>query len=97
MIKLNSRWSIDSDSMCVTILEHAVSKKTGKPYFSGRWYYPNFKSALEGLIDRDVQSLSKLEYMVERIDELKADISALALVLDDKRNTSGRDSNESNG
>jgi hypothetical protein len=97
MIKLNSKWSMGSDEDCVIIYAMIKHKKTGEIYPRARWYYPNFKSALEGLIDRDIQSLSTLKDIVKRVEELKADILPLAEILDIQRKSSGKALNKPGG
>ena len=97
MLKLNERWYLDSDENCVTVLERCTKKKTGEKYFRSKWYYQNFKQALEGLVDRDIQSIKKLEYIVERIEQLKSELLPLARMLDDKRNAEETSANKPGG
>lgn len=95
MIKLNKKWSLDADVNCVTVYESLINKKTGKEYLRARWHYPNFESALKGLVDRDIQSIRKLEYIVDRIAELKQDVKTLACILDNQRNADETSVNKS--
>ena len=89
MIKLNNTWYLGSDENSVTVFEEMTHKKTGKKYKVGRWYYPDFRTALEGLTNRDIQRLDKLELIVERIEKLRHDILSLANVLDKGQNATG--------
>lgn len=77
MIKLNKRWSLDSDENCVTVYEMRINKKTKEEYQSPRYFYPNFEAALHGLIDRDIQSQNakSFEYLIQRINDLKGEVS----------------------
>lgn len=77
---LNSRWAVITEINQVIIGKREVVKtgdNKGKPVIIRRWYYNNFEQALEGLIDRDIKELEKLEDLVARIEELKNDIKAM--------------------
>lgn len=71
---IGNKWRITSDSMCVTVSERKKHKKTGVVHYVPRWYYNNLGQALEGLIDRDIGGLETLEFVCNRIVELKNEI-----------------------
>lgn len=74
---LNSRWAVMTEDRQVTIARRQINQKTGAVYYSPTYYYNNMAQALDGLIDRDINELEKLEEIVERISELKSEIKTM--------------------
>ena len=78
---LNNTWAVESDPLQVCIIKKGTGKKGGKNEGKSveidRFYYPDFMKALNGLVDRDIQSLEKIEDVVDRIDQLKQDIKVM--------------------
>ena len=78
--KLNASWSIETDIDQVTLIQTAIAQKgkfEGKMVDGRRWYWNNFEDALNGLIDRDIQSLEKVEEIDERVSALKSEVQAM--------------------
>ena len=78
--KLNASWSIETDIDQVTLIQTAIAQKgkfEGKMVDGRRWYWNNFEDALNGLIDRDIQSLEKVEQIAERISSLKLEVQKM--------------------
>ena len=78
--KLNASWSIETDIDQVTLIQTAIAQKgkfEGKMVDGRRWYWNNFEDALNGLIDRDIQSLEKVEQIAERVSALKSEVQLM--------------------
>jgi len=78
--QLNASWSIETDIDQVTLIQTAIAQKgkfEGKMVDGRRWYWNNFEDALNGLIDRDIQSLDKVEQIAGGIAGLKIEIQAM--------------------
>ena len=67
MIKINKDWALKSDEYNVTLLKN--KKAVG--------HYPDFATALKAMVDKDIQNLESLEYMVEKLNTLKAQIDEI--------------------
>ena len=78
--KLNNNWSIKTEIDQVTLIRTAIAQKGkffGKMVDGRKWYWNNFEDALNGLIDRDIQSLEKIEQVAERIIILKSELQLM--------------------
>ena len=77
---LNNKWAVVTEEHQVSI---AMRRKVlegdnkGKEYLTPTYYYNNFEEALKGLIDRDIQSLEKVEQIEGRSAELKKDVQIM--------------------
>ena len=78
MIKIGEDWAISMDETCVTILKRRVVQDKESPNYDmetwdNKWYYANLTTALQSLVDKDIQSqiTSRLPNLVERIITLK--------------------------
>ena len=77
---LDDKWKINTDSYNVILMEKKIPKETAEnqePYWTPEGYYPNFKMALERLIDKNCRNLESLEDVVKKIDEVKAMIKKI--------------------
>jgi hypothetical protein len=77
---LNARWSIETEINQVILIQKRIAltgKSKGQEIDGRRWFWNNFEDALEGLIDRDIDCLEKVEEIVGRIKELKAEIRTM--------------------
>jgi hypothetical protein len=76
-INLNAKWAVLIDEDQITI----AKRKTGTDAISPIAHFNNFHGAIDGLIDRDIQGIEKLEEVEARIAELKAEIFTLIKLL----------------
>ena len=77
MIPLNDKWFLSFSETSVDVYERKINQKTGEPYVTPRFYYPNLETALQGLVDRSLtDELTSLEMVVDKINELKRYIHA---------------------
>jgi len=77
---LNARWAVITEINQVTIAQKSIGKTgkgKGKTTIGRRFYYNNLEDALNGLIDRDINELEKLEEIVDRIAELKQEVQIM--------------------
>ena len=70
MITINKDWALKSDEYNVTLLKN--KKAVG--------HYPDFATALKAMIDKDIQNLDSLEYMVNKLNTLKAQIDEICRI-----------------
>ena len=78
--KLNNKWSIDTEINQVVLIQTTIGQEgkcKGKLIDGRRWYWNNFEDTLNGMIDRDIQCLEKVEEIEERIKTLKSDIELM--------------------
>jgi len=78
--KLNPSWSIETEINQVILIQTKTGltgKAKGKVVDGRRWFWNNFTDALNGMIDRDIQSLEKVEQIEGRIAGLKSEIKTM--------------------
>jgi len=73
MIIINKDWALTNDQYSVTLFKCDPDKGTRK--VAG--HYPNFSIALKAMVDKNIQDLDSLKYMVEKLDGLKAHIDEI--------------------
>lgn len=80
MIQLGDRWGLTADEYCVTVHKIRLNKETGRVYATPTYYYNNFQQALDGIVNRELQSVNPLtlETICDRIEELKELIFEIA-------------------
>jgi uncharacterized small protein (DUF1192 family) len=74
---LNAKWAIETEINQVVLVQKGISegeKTKGEIVDLRRWYWNNFEDALNGMIDRDIQCLEKVEEIEERIVALKSEV-----------------------
>ena len=80
-IHVNGEWALQADQYCVTLFKKRVAgkkaKNAGQLQIDPVGYFGNYEHALQRLVDMDVQPINHIDYMVERISELKKDITKL--------------------
>ena len=81
LIHLNDDWAFQGDSLSVTLYRKKVSEKTGKLTLRPKGYFNNVEQMFHRLIDLDLNACTSLELVVDRINNLKADIEACFLAL----------------
>lgn len=93
-MQINDKWKIEADTNNIILLEaHTITgegrgrtttKKIGEVYWTPAGYYGTVKSALEGLIRREIKGsgLKDLETVVKKIDELYALLNNIKLPSD---------------
>jgi len=69
---IGDKYKLSTDKYCVIISKKEKNKADIR--WRNKWYYPDFETALAGLIDRDIKNVEKLEFIVDHITQLKADI-----------------------
>ncbi len=77
---LNARWAVETEENQVTISRRQTVQEgdnKGKEYLSPSYYYNNMGQALDGLVDRDINGLEKIEFVVGRIESLKSEIKVM--------------------
>ena len=72
MMKIGSKYKIESDKLNITLLERKVSKKTRKTYWHPIAYFGTLCNALKGLVDLELNKteLKDLETVCKKQDEL---------------------------
>jgi len=73
MITINKDWVLTNDQYSVTLLK--CNPKKGTKKIVG--HYPNFSTALQAMVDKDIQNLDSLKFMIEKLDTLKAHINEI--------------------
>ena len=69
---LGKNWKIESNELNITLYERRESKNTGREYWRAHSYYSSVASALEGLVNINVNrsGLRDLETVNLKIEEL---------------------------
>jgi hypothetical protein len=67
---LKDGYAIQGDSVCVTLYKERVTKK-GQKQLDVIGYYPNIPQAFNRLIDSELNQASDLQYLNDKIAELK--------------------------
>lgn len=83
-MRINEKYSIESDVLNVTVYEHSVvkekeSKNFGKEVKKAVWYLTTIDQAFKFLIDREVKGTG-MEYfntIMNKIEELRFDIERM--------------------
>jgi hypothetical protein len=92
-MNINDKYRLESDNLNITLMEkHIISgegkgrkstKEIGSEYWTPVAYYSTAKSALEGLVRREIKGtgFTDLETVVKKIDELTTLINRLPLTV----------------
>jgi hypothetical protein len=67
---LKGGYAIQGDSLCVTLYKERVTKK-GQKQLDVIGYYPNIPQAFDRLIDTELNQAPDLQYLNDKIAELK--------------------------
>jgi hypothetical protein len=73
-IHINNKWAIQGDDMCITLYQKRLTEK-GVVQYDAKGYFNDLAHTLQRMIDMDIQPLNNIQYICERIDELRKDIS----------------------
>lgn len=73
---LNKDWAVITDNIQVVVAKRHF-RKEGREELVQQYYYNNFENAINGIIDRDIQSLEQVEDIADRIDTLKKDVKIM--------------------
>lgn len=80
-IHINSEWCLQADQVCVTLFRKRVAgpkaKNAGQLQYDPVGYYPGYEQALSAMVDRDIQPLNSIDYVVDRLVQLKKDIAIM--------------------
>jgi hypothetical protein len=68
---LKGGYAIQGDSICVTLYKERVTKK-GQKQLDVIGYYPDISKAFNRLIDSEINQATDLQYLNEKIAELRA-------------------------
>ena len=69
-LDLKGGYAIQGDSLCVTLYKERVTKK-GQKQLDVIGYYPNIPQAFDRLIDTELNQAPDLQYLNDKIAELK--------------------------
>jgi hypothetical protein len=72
-IHINDEWAIQGDELCVTLYRKRFTEN-GVLQYDAKGYFQDLAYALQRMIDMDIQGLNNIQYMCERMDELRKDI-----------------------
>jgi len=75
--KADEDWALSWDSLSVSVHESRINKKTGNISWVVKGHYPNFETAIQGLVDKSLMSEISLEKIMRRLKILKEQIPEL--------------------
>ena len=75
-IHINNEWALHGDEHHITLYKKHLTE-TGIIYYDAKGYFQDYPYALQRLVDMDIGSINNVQYICDRIDELRKDITAL--------------------
>jgi two-component SAPR family response regulator len=75
-IHINNDWALHGDERHITLYKKHLTEK-GTIYYDAKGYFQDYIYALQRMIDMDIGPLNNIQYICERIDQLRNDIETM--------------------